>query len=502
MRAFNPIILILWGFLGAISSVHAAFIERTITVDGDMSDWYDTGSIPPIDITINANQFSEDAEDGSGFDLDEPLSNTGRDLKKFSFTWDTTNLYFYVERFASESNVTDWWFFIDSTTDGVAGTEPDGFMQDGETVLRIKWQGANRNTVAEVWEYVADDSVNGDPLTSGGLGDGYDMPGDIDNGTQLYNVDGGASTGTEMESRIPWTSILGLTGKANLKFHISSSNGTNLPNNIVDNMDGPAGGQLFPVDLAVTKVASVNSIRGLQSFTYTISVYNSSIEPITNVNITDNLPAQVTYTDPNYVASNGAYSSGVWNIPSIASNTTETLTITVTANVLPVSMNVDNTATLNTTTDPPTPADEDSSNDSSTATVTIIPIPQLTIVKNTGGVSNADPGTVLTYTLTITNTGGEDGEMVEITDQISPYERLKVDFGSGHPFIFNPGTSGLTLGTRTYSTNYGLDLYAHPLATDPPNTYDDQVTNFKIQFNGSMVNTSGSFTIQYQTQIR
>lgn len=493
MRAYTSIILILFGLLGAMSPLYAAFIERSITIDGDLSDW-----TSPSDITNNTNQFSEDAEDGSGNDLDEPLSNTGRDLKKFSFTWDSTYLYFYVERYASENNVTDWWFFIDSSTNGVAGTDPDGLMQSGETVLRIKWQGSNQSTVAEVWEYV-EDATGGDPLTSGGVGDGYTMPGDVDNGSEIYNLDGGASSGTEMESRIPWTSIFGLTGEANVKFHISSSNGTNLPNNIVDNMDGPAGGELFPVDLVVTKVASVSSVRGQQNFTYTITVENSSIDPFADVDITDNLPSQVTFVSAS--ASTGSYSSstGIWDIPSIASNSIETLTITVTANSVPVSMNVNNTASLTAS----TPTDENSSNDSSVATVNILAIPLLTIVKTTvGGVSTADSGDVLTYILTITNTGGEDGEQVELTDQLSPYEQLKVNGGA--PFTFTDNVSdpsGLTMGTPTYSNNNGSS-YAHTLAADPPNTYDDQVTNFKIPFTGSMNNTGGSFTIQYQTQVR
>ena len=93
--------------------------------------------------------------------------------------------------------------------------------------------------------------------------------------------------------------------------------------------------------------------------------------------------------------------------------------------------------------------------------------------------------------------------MVEITDQISPYERLKVDAGSGDPFTVNWNTSGLTSYTATYSANYGADLYGHTLATDPPDEYDDQVTNFKLQMNVlEAMSVGGSFTIQYQTQVR
>ncbi|WP_455199148.1 hypothetical protein, partial [Kaarinaea lacus] len=94
-------------------AAQAVYIERTITIDGSMNDWYDTPPTytPGGDITNNAGQYSNDAQTGAG-DLDT-VGSTGRDLRKFSFTWDTTNLYFYVERWASTTNVTDWWFYID-----------------------------------------------------------------------------------------------------------------------------------------------------------------------------------------------------------------------------------------------------------------------------------------------------------------------------------------------------------------------------------------------------
>ena len=500
MRINLPLILVAVSLLGMTFQAQATYIERTITMDGVMTDWYDTDAntyTPAGDITNNPGQFSTDLEDGSG-DLDSPLTSTGRDLRKFSFTWDNTYLYFYVERWASSTNVTDWWFYIDSSTGGVAGTDPDGLMQSGEKILRVTWQGSNRSTVAELYDYV-ESAAGGDPLTNAGVGDGYTMPGGKTNAVSLYNTKYGAASGTEMETILAWTSIPGLTGPANIAFHISSSNGQNIPSNIIDNMDGPAGGQLFPVDLQVTKTASVSSIRGLQNFTYTIDVFNASIDPFTDVDITDNLPAQVTFVSASATAGSYSSSTGVWDIPSIASNATETLTITVQANSVPVSMNVNNTATLTAS----TPADEESSNDASTATVTILPIPLLTIVKATaGGVSTADSGDVLTYIITITNTGGDDGEQVEVTDQLSPYEQLRINGGA--PFTFTDSVSdpsGLTMGTPTYSNDNG-STYTHTLASDPPNTYDDQVTNFKIPFTGSMNNTGGSFTIQYQTQVR
>ena len=99
MRIVVQFIVAVCILLGVWSQVNAAYINRTITMDGVMTDWYDTDantSVPAGDLTNNTGQFSTDAQNGSGNDLDEPLSSTGRDLRKFSFTWDNTNLYFYV----------------------------------------------------------------------------------------------------------------------------------------------------------------------------------------------------------------------------------------------------------------------------------------------------------------------------------------------------------------------------------------------------------------------
>jgi len=86
-----------------------------------------------------------------------------------------------------------------------------------------------------------------------------------------------------------------LSGPGNLGFHISSSNNTNLPNSTLDNMDGPAGGELFPDDLEVTKIADATSVRGAEIFTYTVSVYNGGTISFTNVEITDVLSSYVNY---------------------------------------------------------------------------------------------------------------------------------------------------------------------------------------------------------------
>lgn len=508
-RIFVNFILAAGLMLGAIFPVHAEYIQRTITLDGVMTDWYDTDANtydPTGDITNNPGQYSNDAENGTGNDLDEPLASTGRDLRKFSFTWDDTNLYFYVERWASSTNITDWWFYMDTTTGGVAGTDPDGLLQSGEKVLRVSWQGSNRSTVAVLYDYVESTS-GGDPLVDGtGNGDGYTMPGDKTNGTDLYNTNYGSSTGLAMETILSWTD-LGLSDPSNIKFHISSSNGQNIPNNIIDNMDGPAGGELFPQDLQLTKSASVSAIKGNQPFSYTVEVYNASIIDFTNVVISDVLPSQVTYVS--HSAENGTTfddsdSNSIpdqWNIPSIPANSTYTLTVNVTAGVVPVTMNVDNTATL-TASDQ---TDEVSGNDSATATVAIEPVPVLTMVKYASA-PTVNPGGTVTYTLDITNTGGDDAFTVIIDDQLSQFVMFGLDtYGSGQPFQLVNGSpaSGLSMGTITYSNDNGATYGYTPVSGGggAPAGYDANVTNWRIEMTGTMNDSGANFDLNYQVLV-
>jgi uncharacterized repeat protein (TIGR01451 family) len=488
------------------AGVQAAYIQRTITIDGDMSDWYNaaTSDCNSLDITCNTNQYSTDAQTGAG-DADT-VGSTGRDLKKFSYTWDSTYIYFYVERWASSTNVNDWWFYLD--------TNADGLLQSGEKVFHVNWQGKNRKTDADIYDYVCStdpDPTCGDPLTSGGAGDGYTMPGGITNAVSLYtNVVAGASSGTEMESRVSWTD-LGFSAPANVKFHISSSNGTNLPNNIEDNMDGPGAGGgaggLFPQDLQVSKTASVSSVLGNQPFTYTITVYNSAIIDFTNVAISDVLPSQVTYVSHTAESGTTFVDTGTdgipdqWNIPSIPANATYTLTINVKGGVVPVTMTATNTATL-TASDQ---TDEDTSNDSASVDVSIQPVPVLTMVKAASS-ATADPGSNIGYTIVITNTGGTSAYNVVVKDALSPFSMLGINtYGASIPFQLTDGSpaSGVTLGTISYSNDNGATYTYVPVSGGggAPAGYDANVTNWQIQMSGTMNPSSSNFSIHYQAKL-
>jgi len=210
---------------GASAPMTRAQVLTTITLDGNMGDW----------ATVLADPYQKSSDGpaaGAPPDRDAPVASTGRDLTGFAWTWDATYLYFYVSRVASDSNKQRFWYYIDTNEDGV--------LSSTEYVVGVTWFGSNRRTDIELYRYNAA-AGGGDRLgDANGFSDGYDMPGSV---TSLGIVESGtfgAASGVEMESRIAW-SLLGVAPGTPVRFHVSASNSTNIPQSILDNMGGPGG---------------------------------------------------------------------------------------------------------------------------------------------------------------------------------------------------------------------------------------------------------------------
>lgn len=196
-----------------------------MTTNGDMSAWG------------NVTSDSDNNSCDSSPDRDAPIQSTGRDLLQFSYTYDSTALYGYTTRVASESNTDNFIYYADINNNGL--------MEAGEPVIYVSWQGSNRTVSVGLGQYVPK-AAGGDPLASPttGLADGYGMPGSITNGRQLYGGSWGSNTGTAMQWYINW-SDLGIPSGTVIRWHISSTNTTptsgSLANQIDDNMGGCGG---------------------------------------------------------------------------------------------------------------------------------------------------------------------------------------------------------------------------------------------------------------------
>ncbi|MEO8745544.1 MAG: hypothetical protein ABI334_04020 [Candidatus Dormiibacterota bacterium] len=139
----------------------------------------------------------------------------------------------------------------------------------------------------------------------------------------------------------------------------------------------PSTTQLAPLnivapgsDIAVGKsVSNANPAVGT-NVTFTVTAHNLGADPATSVQVTDLLPAGLTFVTA--TASQGAYTSGtgVWNVGALALGAIATLQITVTVTGTTA---VTNTAVRTLT----TPADPDPANDSASAIVTGSTVPGL-----------------------------------------------------------------------------------------------------------------------------
>jgi len=217
------VIAVLIGLFAPLAPLSAQVLT-SITVDGDMSDWG----------AVLADPF-QTAYDGPALglpDLDAPIQSTGRDLLAFAWTYDSSCLFLYVNRAASSSNQQLFWFYVD--------TNDDGLMQSGEPVISIDWKGSNRTATVYRHDYIAA-GAGGDPLGDpDGYADGWTMPGSVSAGIELESLKSGAWNGVELEARVAWTE-LGVSAGSSVRFHVSSSNSWNVPNQIDDNMGGPGG---------------------------------------------------------------------------------------------------------------------------------------------------------------------------------------------------------------------------------------------------------------------
>jgi uncharacterized repeat protein (TIGR01451 family) len=163
-------------------------------------------------------------------------------------------------------------------------------------------------------------------------------------------------------------------------------------------------------DLSVTKdVDDANPNEG-DTITYTITVANAGPDTATSIEITDTLPAGVTYVSD--TPSQGSYDdvTGVWSVASLASAASATLEIEVTVDGGTGGSTITNTAGV-TAVDQ---IDPDSTDDQDDADITVQSA-DLSVTKDVDD-ANPDEGDTITYTITVANAGPDTATNIEITD--------------------------------------------------------------------------------------
>jgi uncharacterized repeat protein (TIGR01451 family) len=488
-------------------------LYEPITIDGDVADW---GTATQAG-TVLADEDNNvcDGPAGGLTDRDAPVQSTGRDITQFSFTYDDTYLYFYTERIGSSTNTQNFLYYGD--VDG------DGYMEDGEPVIVAEWKGSNRNVDVYICEYDPVDSTNGDAtVDSAGYGDGYALPGNLQNVPNQpdYSGNWGSSDGQAMEFAIAWTD-LGFSEPVGHPIHVSSTNANKNANNLGSQIDdnlggcGGGGGSLQFADLEFSGAYTLSgywgdTVWGLHhlvnlgnyddsfSFAYTIS---GSWSPTVSLYLDDG--DSIFDTNDTLIASTVGLASGgsvdiiiVYNIGSFTSGI---------ATIVTTATSQYDTAVADSVTDAVTALYPNITSMKYVSSVAD------TTAATPGGADKALPGARITYSITLTNNGNAspNTDSIVVIDSIPTAVQFYVGTGASSPVTFSAGTTTLTytytsLGSTTDDIAFTSQSGPSPAYTYTPvpdaQGFDGAVTGFRIDPDGNF-DGSTSFNLTYEVQI-
>ena len=221
------------------------------------------------------------------------------------------------------------------------------------------------------------------------------------------------------------------------------------------------------------------------TITYVVMLSNNGPDAATGVQVTDLLPAGVTFVSA--APSQGTYNSitGLWTVASVNTSAPQTLTLMATV-VAP--MQVINTATI-------TNADQfdpDPSNNTASAPEAAEEA-DLALSKSVND-SAPNVGDTITYTVALRNFGPDPAFGVQVRDQLSP----GVSFVSAAPSqgTYDSTTGVWTVGTVT--TAAPLTLRLTVVVLSPKQQTNTATISHSDQFDPNLSNNTASSTLTPQ----
>jgi uncharacterized repeat protein (TIGR01451 family) len=167
-------------------------------------------------------------------------------------------------------------------------------------------------------------------------------------------------------------------------------------------------------DLEVVKTDGLSVVSVGDIVTYSVTVSNTGNQIANGVTLTDPLPEGVEFVT---ASDGGVFSVGTITWPTFALAALDSVTYNVTVEVTdPAAAGIDNlTNTATAADDGSNGADPTPENNTGTDIDALAAAPDLTITK-TDGETDARPGDIRTYTLTVANVGDQDATGVIVTD--------------------------------------------------------------------------------------
>ena len=192
-------------------------------------------------------------------------------------------------------------------------------------------------------------------------------------------------------------------------------------------------------ELAITKSMTPPNPTLGQNVTFTLTVTNNGPNTVSGVVVNDFLPAGITYVSDD---GGGAYSSGtgLWTVPgTIANAASVTLNITATVDTTDQACNLAQITSG-------TPLDTNPVNNQSTVCVMAPRAADLDLSMSVSSPTVLVGGTV-TYTLTVTNNGGDPAYAIDVQEAFPAFPLLNPTTSTASQGSYNPATGLWNLGS-------------------------------------------------------
>lgn len=267
-----------------------------------------------------------------------------------------------------------------------------------------------------------------------------------------------------------WFGLSGLvTGTTNARFRIAT-NASEVSNPTGAASDGEVEDYQVDIivppqpDLQLTKTVDQSTPVEGDTVNFTLKVKNLGPDPATGVEVTDVLPAGLTFVSSTSGYTNG---TGIWTAGNIAVGDSVSLTIEASVNASTLGQTITNSAsiTLLNETDP------NLTNNSASSGITVVPESSDIEVLVSVDDNTALEGQSLVLTVTATNNGPKDATNLTILDQIPTglsYQSSSATVGS-----YNNTNGTWTIGNLASGSSATLTINVDV----DPGTEGNQITN-------------------------
>jgi len=205
-------------------------------------------------------------------------------------------------------------------------------------------------------------------------------------------------------------------------------------------------------DLSLSKTVDTSTPNEGDTLTFTVSLHNNGPSTATSIQVTDQLPAGVTYLS---YSGSGSYnpSTGIWSIAALASGASASIDVAATVDAGTTLTSITNTASITAHAQPdPVPG-----NDTASASIAVTGA-ELALTLTADSLTPTSGGDVV-FTLSITNNGSYDATNVTVEQILNASDLLySSHIASGGNYI--PATGAWNIGSLAVGASESLQVTA------------------------------------------